>query len=214
MGSCNDDFPYKLIEGFEQKCTKKCEGGKKYLDLELNECVARCPPERPNFVSDLKTCLNGCGTGYYIDTSNGECVKTCPSYNQSISGDEKKCVSECKDGYPFISFDGTKCLAQCDSQHPYTLKSGNQCIAQCPSDSSSLLIPDKKKCVGNCYLSYAPEHYFQIEGKSECVKVCPSSMPYTYENNDIGKILIVFEDKKSNNNPKLEDNLNKEKVDK
>lgn len=58
---------------------------------------------------------------------------------------------------------------------------------------------------------YAVGDPFPFDGREISQKRLES---LTTENNDIGKILIVFEDEKSNNNPKLEDNLNKEKVDK
>ena len=166
-------------------CSSSCNTYYSYYYPSNKHCYLQChsAPSSPIYtIESTLTCVNTCASPYnyiLLSTNENYCIDNCTSITSSygtpmyISSNSVNCVNGCED-YEYIS-NSIHCVSTCPNYYDIDTK---QCVLSC---SSSQFI---KRSTNACY-NLCPTNHFILftNGVGECIdSACPSSHPYTYNN--------------------------------
>ncbi len=190
---------FKYLKG--KKCIKNCDPGDYSLPNgeELGECFSTpddcVRKEFPFYKNSDRICKKECNDGYKTSLTNpirnknsDTCFSDpldCPESHPKYDNNTKLCYETCPKYYL-----GNQCFDKCeDSPKPYHFDGDFECIEGCKKDGKFFYINDTNS--KTCYNDCPPTQQF-IEIKSdiqnkpyECIKECPSTTPYYYENKKV-----------------------------
>ena len=175
-------------------CTSSCLSG--YVLGDNNECIEKdnCKYLN-NGLSDLKNCLDNCGSYFVTYESDGYkyCSKTCDSSTPYIpENDDKICINTCPSSfYKEVSVNGytqKKCVSLTTALTCYYQGTGNRlCLTQCPSTGNKYHNVGSYECKSSCSSPFA---YHKDDGII-CYESC-DLIP------DLGKSYIITSDSSGN----------------
>ena len=176
-----------------------CPSEHKNLTLETNECVSSC--DENNYVNVGNLCLNKSECDdvnnekhwYYDENNNIKCTGDCPDKYNYLIEETKQCVSNCSQTEYYITHQ-KKCISTCPEntivQKTYISQSDGtkELIYICACTTDLWYIDSDKKIICNSDETKTkcenidPALKFQVKSTKECVKICPSDHPFSFDN--------------------------------
>lgn len=154
-------------------CSKEKEAGSCPLILDgTNECVLKCPDDKPYKSPDsicYSTCLKSTSYPFTVpkefsneDTKENECAHDCPG-TANYYYEDKICTPECK---KLVNIKDKSCVNKCDNTSTHKYSNGTHCIDSCNRYTiNDYICYDGKEC---------PKPYNYISG-SICSDKCPEN---------------------------------------